>query len=332
MESMASDAINRKLTTIFAADVVGYSQLMAVDEEATLKTLRAYRKVIDGLIDKHGGRIFNTAGDAVLAEFGSAVEAVRCAISIQEDLRVRNSELPDNRQMWLRIGVNVGDVMVDGEDLFGDGVNVAARLEGLAEAGGICVSGSAFDHVKNKLSIAFNDIGRQKVKNIPEPIPAYRIVPGEVAVKRGKRSAVGRTGMIGALVGRKSFLAAGLAVVVLLLASAFFVGDFLSGMLGAKRPYDGHWKVTLSSLSGCRNNNTRSFSINVTRGKIDEPQHSLPKKGAISHDGQFSIRVTDRAGNLAATQIGTITGDIGKGRFQGRKPDCSGVVTLVRLD
>ncbi len=174
--------IRRKLTTILAADVVGYSRLMATDEEASLDRLKAYREVIDDLIARHNGRIFNTAGDAVLAEFISAVEAVRCAIAIQEELAARNSLLPAELQMALRIGVNVGDVIIDGEDLFGDGVNVAARLEGLAQPGGICISGSTFEQVKNKLSIGFEDLGPQEVKNIPYPVAAFRVRSGSVSV------------------------------------------------------------------------------------------------------------------------------------------------------
>jgi adenylate cyclase len=180
---MNQDRARRKLTTILAADVAGYSQLMGDNEEATLRTLKAYREIIDGLIARHDGRIFGTAGDSVVAEFGSAVEAVRAAISIQEELKVRNAELAEQRQMKFRIGINVGDVMVEGGDLFGDGVNVAARLEGLAQPGGICISGSAFDQVKNKLSIGFENIGPQAVKNIAEPVPAFRVVPGPVSVQ-----------------------------------------------------------------------------------------------------------------------------------------------------
>ncbi len=131
---MAEDKVTRKLTTILAADVEGYTRLMRADEEATLKTLDEYREIIDGLIARHDGRIFSTGGDSVLAEFGSAVEAVRCAISCQEEISSRNTELADDRKLIFRIGINVGDVMVRDGDLFGDGVNVAARLEGLAEA------------------------------------------------------------------------------------------------------------------------------------------------------------------------------------------------------
>ncbi len=181
---MSEERVQRKLTTILAADVEGYSRLMSADEEATLKTLKSYREIIDGLISRHGGRIFGTAGDSVVADFGSTVEAVRCAIAIQEELRVRNTELVEDRRMLFRIGINVGDIMVERDNLFGDGVNVAARLEGLAEPGSICISGSAFDQVKNKLSIGFEDIGAQDVKNIPEPVPAFRVVAGPVSVAR----------------------------------------------------------------------------------------------------------------------------------------------------
>jgi adenylate cyclase len=176
---MVEDRVQRRLAAILAADVVGYSRLMGVDEESTLRTLQSYREIIDRLIARHEGRIFTTGGDSVLAEFASSVEAVRCAIAIQEELTVRNTEFVEDRRMHFRIGINIGDVMVEGDNLFGDGVNVAARLESIAEPGGICISGSVFDQVRNKLSIGFEDIGSQKVKNIAEPISAYRLVPGE---------------------------------------------------------------------------------------------------------------------------------------------------------
>jgi len=179
---MPETEVVRKLTTIMAADVVGYSRLMTEDEEGTLKTFRGYRKVIDGLITRHGGRIFNTAGDAVLAEFNSAVEGVRCTISIQEELTTRNAQLPEDKRLMLRIGINVGDVMINGDDLMGDGVNVAARLEALAEPGGICISSSTFEQVKNKLSVSFQDMGPQDVKNIPYPVGAFQIMAGPVSV------------------------------------------------------------------------------------------------------------------------------------------------------
>ncbi len=150
----------------------------------------------------------------MLVEFDSAVEAVRCAISIQEELAVRNAELADDRRMMFRIGINVGDVMVDNDDLFGDGVNVAARLEGLAEAGGICISGSTFDQVKNKLSIGFEDMGPQEVKNIPHPVSSFRIVPGRVSVAPGAGSVKAGAATTKAGRWRNPAIAAGVLLVV----------------------------------------------------------------------------------------------------------------------
>ena len=155
--------------------IAGYSRLVAEDEEETLRRLASYRQVTDDFIARYGGRIFNTAGDAVLAEFPSAVEAVRCAIDIQESLRTRNMAYPPSRHMSFRIGITIGDVVERDGDLLGDGVNIAARLEGLAEVGGICVSRAVHEQVANKLSVQFADIGAQEVKNIPTPVHAFMV-------------------------------------------------------------------------------------------------------------------------------------------------------------
>src|SRR5271168_3849029 len=168
-------SMKRKIAAIFAADVAGYSRLVAEDEEETLRRLASYRSVVDDFIAKAGGRIFNTAGDAVLAEFPSAVEAVRCAIDIQESLRTRNMAYPPSRQMSFRIGITVGDVVERDGDLLGDGVNIAARQEGLAPVGGICISRTVHEQVANKLSVQFADIGQQQVKNIPTPVHAFKM-------------------------------------------------------------------------------------------------------------------------------------------------------------
>lgn len=185
--------MKRKIAAIFAADIAGYSRLIAEDEEETLRRLASYRLVIDDFIAKGGGRIFNTAGDAVLAEFPSAVEAVRCAIDIQESLRTRNMAYPPSRQMAFRIGITIGDVVERDGDLLGDGVNIAARLEGLAEVGGICVSRAVHEQVANKLSVQFADIGEQEVKNIPNPVHAYMVAmrreDGSYAKPQVKKSA-----------------------------------------------------------------------------------------------------------------------------------------------
>jgi adenylate cyclase len=176
--------MKRKIAAIMAADIAGYSKLVAEDEEETVRRLAAYRAVIDDFIAKAGGRVFNTAGDAVLAEFPSAVEAVRCAIDIQESLRTRNLAYPSSRQMNFRIGITIGDVIERDGDLLGDGVNIAARLEGLAQVGGICISRAVHEQVANKLSVQFADIGEQQVKNIPTPVYAYMLhLRGEDGLK-----------------------------------------------------------------------------------------------------------------------------------------------------
>jgi len=168
-------SVERKLAAIFAADVAGYSRLMGQDEVGTLRTLTAYRVIIDRLIASHRGRIFNTAGDSLVADFASAVDAVQCAVAVQEAIAKENADRPAGEQMRYRIGIHVGDIMVQGDNLFGDAVNVAARLEAFAEPGGICVSGVVRDHVGTKLPLVFADLGEQQVKNIAQPIRAYRV-------------------------------------------------------------------------------------------------------------------------------------------------------------
>ena len=172
---MEPSSVKRRLTCILAADAVGYSQQMGQDEEGTIRVLSAHRAVIDGIIAFHQGRIVSTAGDSVIAEFSSAVDSVRCAVEIQEALKTRNDSLPEHRQMRFRIGVNLGDVVVKNEDLLGDGVNVAARLETMAEPGGICISSSVYDQITGKLDLGFQDIGDQSLKNISRPIHVYRV-------------------------------------------------------------------------------------------------------------------------------------------------------------
>ena len=168
--------VKRRLTSILCADVKSYSRLMENDETRTIGTLRQYRAAMDALVERHDGRTINTWGDAVIAEFSSVVEAVQCAIEVQRELAGRNRELPEAEQMWFRIGINLGDVMVENDDLYGEGVNIAARLQELAEPGGILISGPVYDMVRNKLSVGFEHLGQQPVKNVTEPVISYRIV------------------------------------------------------------------------------------------------------------------------------------------------------------
>jgi len=176
-----TEKVKRKLTTLLSADVKGYSRLMGEDEEATVRTLNAYKEVMTDLIQQHDGRVVDTPGDNVLAEFASVVDGVGCAVQIQKDLKNRNAELPENRRMEFRIGVNLGDVIEEGNKIFGDGVNIAARLESLSEAGGICISGTAYDQVENKLDLRYDYLGEQSVKNIPRPVRVYRVLMGSEA-------------------------------------------------------------------------------------------------------------------------------------------------------
>jgi adenylate cyclase len=173
--TLEAHRVERKLSAIFAADVEGYSRLMGRDEVGTLRTLTAYRTIIDRLIASHRGRIFNTAGDSILADFASAVDAVECAVEVQDAISKTNADRPAAEQMRFRIGIHVGDIIVQGDNLFGDAVNVAARLEALAEPGGIYVSGTVQDQIRDKLPYALEDMGEQQVKNIARPVRVYSI-------------------------------------------------------------------------------------------------------------------------------------------------------------
>jgi len=182
---MAEERFQRRLTTILASDVVGYSRMMEADEAGTLAALKAWQKdLLEPLVAQHQGRIFKITGDGVLVEFGSAVNAVQCAVDLQHGMAAANDEQPEDRHIVLRIGINLGDVMVDGSDLYGDGVNIAARLEGLAEPGGILVSATVNDHVGTKVKTGFEDLGTQTLKNIAQPVRMYRVtgIPAVAAV------------------------------------------------------------------------------------------------------------------------------------------------------
>src|SRR5882672_9007776 len=181
--TMTDEKVKRRLTTVLCADVHGYSRLMEADEAGTLATLRRYRTAIAALVERHDGRIVNTWGDAVIAEFASVVEAVQCAVEIQQEISNQESNPHHANRMRIRIGINLGDVMVDGSDIFGDGVNIAARLQELAEPGGVVVSASVYDQVHNKLSVGFDCLSKQEMKNVG-PVISYQVTMGGRAVGR----------------------------------------------------------------------------------------------------------------------------------------------------
>jgi len=184
MAAMTDDKVKRRLTTVLCADVYGYSRLMEADEAGTLETLRRYRTAIARLVERHDGRIVNTWGDAVIAEFASVVEAVQCAVEIQQEISSQASQTPQASPMQFRIGINLGDVMVDGSDIYGDGVNIASRLQELAEPGGVVISSSVYDQVYNKLSVGFDCLGQRPMKNIA-PLTSYRLTLGRQSAEPG---------------------------------------------------------------------------------------------------------------------------------------------------
>jgi class 3 adenylate cyclase len=174
-EDLASQGMQRQLKAILSADVKDYSRLMAQDEMWTIHTLNAYRDLVSSHVRKHGGRVVDSPGDNILAEFGSVIHAVECAVEIQRDLRTKNAELSESRKMDFRIGINLGDVVLEKGRIYGDGVNIAARIEKLSEPGGICVSGTVYDQVENRLPLSYTYLGEKSVKNIAKPIRVYQV-------------------------------------------------------------------------------------------------------------------------------------------------------------
>jgi adenylate cyclase len=233
--------VERKLTAILCADVHGYSRLMGEDEEATVRTLSAHRKIIDGLIAQHHGRFVNSAGDSVLAEFASVVNAVECAVEIQTTLKAENSILPPERRMEFRIGANLGDVVIEGDQIYCDGINVAARLEGLAEPGGIYISGSVHEQIKNKLSLNYQDLGEQKVKNIVQAVRVFRVL------SEPKASSAEKTGFV-----RKHWRKSALSVAAMaLLTGVTILVQHLSVRtpeIAASIPPEHNWSPPLPSM------------------------------------------------------------------------------------
>jgi len=216
---MTEQGFKRKLTAILSADAVGYSRLMGDNEEATIRTLTEYRDAITALVDQHKGRVVDSPGDNVLAEFASVVDAVRCAVETQKQIAERNTDLPENRRMRFRIGVNLGDIVDEGDRIYGDGVNIAARLESLAEAGGICISGTAFDHVKGKLEVGYKYFGEQNVKNIKEPVRIYKMLldPNDVGKIIGEKKS---------RPGQRRWTILAVTAMLILLAGAFSIWNY----------------------------------------------------------------------------------------------------------
>ncbi len=214
---MAKEGFKRKLTAILSADVEGYSRLMGDDEEATVRTLTSYREVLSTLIKQHNGKVLDSPGDNLLAEFVSVVDAVQCAVAVQKEIKARNDELPESRKMQFRIGINLGDVIQEEERIYGDGVNIAARLEGLANPGGICISKTAFDQIESKLPYGYEFLGDQTVKNIAKPVGAYHVLMEPRVTVAGEPKKEKPAPMR-----RKAILAGGVALVVVIIVAVIW--------------------------------------------------------------------------------------------------------------
>jgi adenylate cyclase len=243
---MSEERDKRKLSTVLSADVKGYSRLMGEDESGTVRTLKAYREIMTTIIHQFRGRVVDSPGDNLLAEFASVVDATDCAVRIQEKLKDKNAELPENRKMEFRIGLNLGDVIEDGERIYGDGVNIAARVEGLAEGGGICISKTVYNHIKNKLNLGYEYLGDHTVKNIAEPVRVYRVLMEPEAA--------------GKVIGEKRFLGklsrkAALAVII-------FLAIVAGGLIG--------WNIYLHQ------------SKKVEPASLDKMLYQLPDKPSIA--------------------------------------------------
>ena len=213
---MNQDRTNRKLAAIFSTDVVGYSRMMEADEAWTIQNLEENKKLMSSLIEDYKGRVVDSPGDNLLAEFSSVINAVECAVKIQKELKAKNAQLKDNRRMDFRIGINMGDVVEEAERIYGDGVNIAARLEGLAEPGGICISRTVYDHVKNKLELGYEYLGEHSVKNIAEPVRVYRVLMEPEAAGKviGEKRFLGR-------ISRKAAIS---AIIILLIVAGGVIG------------------------------------------------------------------------------------------------------------
>jgi class 3 adenylate cyclase len=276
-DTPSAQFLERKLSTILSADVAEFSRLMGEDEEQTLRVFRGHKKVFESVVAMHNGRIFNTAGDAILAEFPSAVEAVRCATDIQAALRTRNDQLPPNRQVRFRIGINLGDILIQGQDLMGDGVNVAARLQTAAEPGGVCISGTVHDQIRNKLSMSFQSLGEMSFKNISQPVRTFSITDAEGSGPLPSKHPAPATG------GKTKWIAAGVALVVVLAGGGF-------------------WAYTVHRSGGSEN---ASVTVPPAQPQVAAPVAAIPSAETAEMKPSVEAKTVDAAKPVPAKKPAT---------------------------
>jgi len=286
---MAEEGFKRKLAAILSADVEGYSRLMSEDEGATVRMLTAYREVMTTLIQQHNGKVLDSTGDNLLAEFASVVDGVQCAVSVQKEIQSRNAGLPENRRMQFRIGINLGDVIEEGERIYGDGVNIAARLEGLAEPGGICISKTAFDHIESKLPYGYEYIGDQTVKNIPKPVGAYRVqMEPRVTVPESDEAKPARPDRR-----RTYFIGAALAVLVILAGFWYFYSRPSFEPASVKKmafPLPAKPSIAVLPLENLGDDSAKDQMVDAITGNIITLLSKVPTLFVISSKSTFAYK------------------------------------------
>jgi class 3 adenylate cyclase len=305
--------MKRKIAAILAADIVGYSRLIGDDEEETLRRLENYRAVFSDFITRFGGRIFNTAGDAIFAEFASAVDAVRCAVDTQESLRTRNLAYPQSRQMHFRIGITIGDVVEREGDLMGEGVNIASRLEGIAPVGGICVSRSVHEAVANKISLQFADVGEQQLKNLPDRVHAYTVTIGQSGARQKLQPPI-------------------LAAVAVVIVAALATGAFISGVF--KHDTAGDPKSVTSSVP-LKPAQTVAQSVvtpppeaaAVAEAKANDTKSKKNEASGKQLTGEWKGLLTENGGNTYNVEISVMSG--GTGTISYPELKCSGTLEYI---
>jgi adenylate cyclase len=302
---MTSEHMKRRLVAILSADVKGYSRLMSLDEEATVRTLTAYKEVMGNLIGQYGGRVVDAPGDNLLAEFASVVDAVQCAVEIQKEIQGRNEGVPEDRRMEFRIGVNLGDVLEEGEKIFGDGVNIVARVERLSEPGGVCISGTAYDQVKNRLPFGFKSLGEHVVKNISEPVRVYRVLMEPGVTKAGKGLRIEARG--------KKALVLGILALLLVVAAVavwrFYVRPIPSPMEAASQqrmafPLPGKPSIAVLPFSNISNDPDQEYFIDGMTDDLITDLSKISGVFVIARNSAFTYKGKDVKIKQVAEELG----------------------------
>jgi class 3 adenylate cyclase len=330
---MGKDQLSRKLAVILHADVVGSTSLVQKDETLAHKRIQLAFKNLSKSIHSYGGITREIRGDALVAEFERASDAVSATLAFQSENKASNEKYTDEIRPEVRVGIALGEVIIADNTITGAGVILAQRLEQLSEQGGLCISSAIREALPDRLPFQYGPLGEQKVKGFDEPVRVFFVAlnnEGSIPAPDLNESARSVQYPPGGFARRHTPVLLILGFVVLA-GSGYFTG-FISLGITPENPFDGRWKVNVDLLTGCLNNEPKSYAITVEGGSINEPNLRFPKTGLVSGKGEFRIESHDSAGELMNTQMGNIVGHVGKGYFQGRKSSCNGNVTMMRLE